>query len=382
MQAQQIMQARKAMGMTQEELARQLHVSRQTVSHWENGRVAPSEEAWKQLCQVLNIAVEPAEGPAPKSQKQTSLWLIAMVTLAVVAVIAVLSLCLQSTPAYEPDYGLDWYRSQTETAADQPMLAFIGKSPLNLTAYMGDESDLRWDITYTIKETHQQPLLLTGMVETFWDAEGNEINRREFDLEGVKRFFGREVLLPGNTMGYNVYCNLFECAAYTVRMEGTNAAGDPMAFGWLVELIPEMDMPITAAELSQIPSTAGPCALTPVENPAPLLQTGFGEDETEPGWFYGVDIQNTSDTGIFTPVLLTEYNFANGYLLQSNEFDNEFLMQVGFPETWQPGDCAPFIGGQMYTPDSSLTQVGYQLTFRDEAGQEYTVAALVDVERP
>lgn len=382
MQAQQITQARKALGMTQEELAKQLHVSRQTVSHWENGRVVPNEETWAELCQVLNIAEEPAEGPAPQAQKQTSLWLIAVATLAAVVVIAVLGLFLQPAQTQEPMYNLDWYRSQTETEADQPMLVFIGKSPLKLTPYQGDESDLRWDITYTIKETHQQPLMLTGMVETFWDANGNEINRREFDLDGVKRFFGREVLLPGNTMGYNIYSNIYDCAAYTVRMEGTNAAGDPMAFGWLVDLIPEMDMPITAAELSQQPSSAGPCALTPVENPAPLLQTGFGEDEMEPGWFYGVSIQNTSDTESFTPVLLTEYYFANGYLLQSSEFDNEFLMQVGYPQVWQPGAGDTFMGGQICSPDNSLTQVGYQLTFTDEAGEEHTVAALVDVERP
>lgn len=382
MQAQQITQARKALGMTQEELAKQLHVSRQTVSHWENGRVVPNEETWAELCQVLNIAEEPAEGPAPQGKKQTSLWLIAVATLAAVVVIAVLGLLLQPAPAQKPVYDLDWYRSQTETEADQPMLVFIGKSPLNLTPYQGDESDLRWDITYTIKETHQQPLMLTGMVETFWDANGNEINRREFDLEGVKRFFGREVLLPGNTMGYNVYSNIYDCAAYTVRMEGTTAEGEPMAYGWLVDLIPEMDMPITAAELSQLPASAGPCALTPVENPAPLLQTGFGEDEMEPGWFYGVSIQNTSDTESFTPVLLTEYYFANGYLLQSSEFDNEFLMQVGYPQVWQPGAGESFMGGQNYFPDNSLTQVGYQLTFTDEAGEEHTVAALVDVERP
>lgn len=382
MQAQQITQARKALGMTQEELAKQLHVSRQTVSHWENGRVIPSQETWAELCQVLNIAEEPAEGPAPKGPKQTSLWLIAIAALAVVVVAAVLGLFLQPAPAQEPVYNLNWYRSQTETEADQPMLAFIGKSPLNLSPYMGNESDPRWDITFTIKETHQQPLMLTGMVETFWDADGKEVARNEYDLEGVKFFFGREVLLPGNIMGYNVYCNLFECTAYTVRIEGTNAAGDPLAYGWLVDLIPEMDMPITAEELSQLPSSAGPCVLTPVENPAPLLQTGFGEDEMEPGWFYGINIQNTSDTESFTPVLLTEYHFANGYPLQTSEFDNEFLMQVGYPQVWQPGTGESFMGGQLCFPDCSLTQVGYQLTFTDGAGEEHTVAALVDVERP
>lgn len=36
-----IMQARKTKGMTQDTLAQLVNVSRQTVSHWENGRAMP-----------------------------------------------------------------------------------------------------------------------------------------------------------------------------------------------------------------------------------------------------------------------------------------------------------------------------------------------------
>ena len=37
-----ILQARKAKGMTQEQLASAMGVSRQLVSHWENGRAEPT----------------------------------------------------------------------------------------------------------------------------------------------------------------------------------------------------------------------------------------------------------------------------------------------------------------------------------------------------
>lgn len=42
--AQMITMARKAQGLTQEGLAKVMHVSRQTVSHWENGHTVPDFE--------------------------------------------------------------------------------------------------------------------------------------------------------------------------------------------------------------------------------------------------------------------------------------------------------------------------------------------------
>ena len=43
--AERLSQTRRARQMTQAELAQQMHVSRQMVSHWENGRVIPNEAA-------------------------------------------------------------------------------------------------------------------------------------------------------------------------------------------------------------------------------------------------------------------------------------------------------------------------------------------------
>lgn len=46
--------ARKAKGMTQEELATLLNVSRPTISHWENGRILPDVEMLNALSKVLD----------------------------------------------------------------------------------------------------------------------------------------------------------------------------------------------------------------------------------------------------------------------------------------------------------------------------------------
>ena len=61
---QQIGAARKARGMTQEELSKALNVSRTTVSNWEIGRRLPDAETLLKLSAVLNYSFEEAERAA------------------------------------------------------------------------------------------------------------------------------------------------------------------------------------------------------------------------------------------------------------------------------------------------------------------------------
>ena len=65
-----IMRARKKKGMTQDTLAQLVNVSRQTVSHWENGRAMPDVATAAQLSKVLDVnflADEAAEDAAVQS---------------------------------------------------------------------------------------------------------------------------------------------------------------------------------------------------------------------------------------------------------------------------------------------------------------------------
>lgn len=50
-----IARARNAKKLTQEQLARQLNISRQTVSHWENNDSQPNVEMLLKLMQVLEL---------------------------------------------------------------------------------------------------------------------------------------------------------------------------------------------------------------------------------------------------------------------------------------------------------------------------------------
>jgi len=89
--AETIKQARERLGLTQEDLAGKLEVSRQAVSKWELGTSVPSPENLKALEEVLNVSF-PREG-VPKARpdrKLTAPALIALLTgLALLAALSI-----------------------------------------------------------------------------------------------------------------------------------------------------------------------------------------------------------------------------------------------------------------------------------------------------
>lgn len=55
---QKLREARKRAGLTQEELAEKLAVSRQAVTKWENDKGLPDAENWKTLSRLLNVSID------------------------------------------------------------------------------------------------------------------------------------------------------------------------------------------------------------------------------------------------------------------------------------------------------------------------------------
>lgn len=71
--AEKLHEVRKARDFTQDQLAKEMNVSRQTISHWENGRAVPDIDTIKHLSQVLDhnfLAVEETQ-PAPEAGGMT-----------------------------------------------------------------------------------------------------------------------------------------------------------------------------------------------------------------------------------------------------------------------------------------------------------------------
>lgn len=67
---------RKEKGWTQEDLAKQMHVVRQTISKWEKGKVVPDALTVQKLAEVLDVSVSTLYGENQK-EKPKKLWKIA-----------------------------------------------------------------------------------------------------------------------------------------------------------------------------------------------------------------------------------------------------------------------------------------------------------------
>lgn len=97
-----LQQLRKAAGLSQEDVAKQLFVSRQSVSKWENGGAEPGIENLKALAKLYGVTMDelvgncPSEESAeqPEAEKWNSRWAyIGVCAAKLVMVISILIIC-------------------------------------------------------------------------------------------------------------------------------------------------------------------------------------------------------------------------------------------------------------------------------------------------
>ena len=58
---------RKASGLSQDEVARKLYLSRQSVSKWENGQAEPGVENLKKLSRLYGVTIDELVGNTPEA---------------------------------------------------------------------------------------------------------------------------------------------------------------------------------------------------------------------------------------------------------------------------------------------------------------------------
>lgn len=105
MHTEQLARLRKAKGLTQQQVAEQLELSRQAVSRWESGQAFPSTENLKKLSELYGVPVDellhstpekpaepqhPVQVSSPPEQRKTKKSLLPLVViLALLAALAV-----------------------------------------------------------------------------------------------------------------------------------------------------------------------------------------------------------------------------------------------------------------------------------------------------
>ena len=233
--------ARKANGMTQEQLAAALHVSRQTVSHWENGRSEPSLQTLQQLRDLLHADLDPrqqepsdespqGESPVPHAGQaaQPALriprWVIGILAAALLAVLAAWSLYLSCGP-----YSLRWFREAASEAPGAPfMRMYIHEEAIDT---LSSNDGRHWEFPLFFKAEGQTTFHIDGLRCVWFLQNGKRITD---DLSGADfaafigshsiaggqcRFgnFGQLADSPITAFGCEVSCSDDQGNAYALR---------------------------------------------------------------------------------------------------------------------------------------------------------------------
>ena len=167
-----IRQARKDKGFTQEQLAEALHVTRQTVSNWENDRFQPDYEMLAQIADVLSLAGLTPLHP-PETQAETDAAQEIAATAAEVSVLPTrkarvlplllaaavfltgitIWLCsLRPSVANNSGYSLDWFLQEQPNEAGKAYVRLYMHEPIVKATRGTPSATPMWRFTLFLKE--------------------------------------------------------------------------------------------------------------------------------------------------------------------------------------------------------------------------------------
>ena len=181
--SERVIAARKAKNLTQEQVAQALGVSRQMVSHWENGRAEPTQEQREALCALLEIPVQP---PKPTPLHKRILAAAALVAFIAILVMTVYPIyksrhagttaeaAAQETPIPQNGkYSWDWFQQpDAQPVEGQAYIALTtAEKPLMLTESENEEKPYVWSILLFAQETNGVSFTMEKVTEVYFNNE-------------------------------------------------------------------------------------------------------------------------------------------------------------------------------------------------------------------
>ena len=229
---QRIRNARKAKGMTQEQLASALYVSRQTVSGWENDRTEPSYEMLANLMELLDISVELKEGTSeePLAAAQTEACMVseepeqeekpcsepnvqpesrkkrlpfmnkkAAAAMAALMVFLLVMLFVPDIRQNTNGYSVDWFQQPQQREKGKAYIAFTTHTTLPVPIEQQTaESTPTWSYTIYVKEQNGVGVTIDELTTvTFLKNGKNRVYAKTADVFG-ERNGGRKSYIGAN----------------------------------------------------------------------------------------------------------------------------------------------------------------------------------------
>lgn len=380
--SERLSQARKARQMTQAELAKRMHVSRQMVSHWENGRVTPNEETARQLCGLLDISAEEKKPQAPA--RRLSRWLPVAAACAALSVAVVLC-----TPLMEKNTvknhaahaaaaqttqrnvtpistSLEWYQGADENVPGKAYVKFIPTETEAKVCYRAKEGPrCGWDVQFVYQEQNGFSFTPEKWTAVIFNADGSV---RWVRTDMADEISYERLLLPQkpNTMG--TFIPVDSSIGYGIAVEGVDENGNRLVFHGYIPLSQEEEKVYVPADFQ--------AKQTPEEGKAFLTATPLAEVVTPvyferyntDGWEMDADFKNTSDVP-FTVKGMLGIMFRGEEIVYRNVFLAEQMLYWKELRdlTLQPGET--FTHGSQ-CPVQDLTGMGYLVYGTDANGND------------
>lgn len=386
---QRIAKARKDLGLTQEQVAKAMNVSRQTVSHWETGRIQPDEVTRKQLFALLHLPEDdqPTVAGAGENRRRPhrfALWLTVAVLCCVLVTLVVLGGLVRRRQAnvlpasgtqtegqQESSFTFAWFQQPDENI---PGKAFIHMAPLTSPVPLMEDAQFSsqyiWQIQFTIEEQNGIPFKVERFTEVFFNQEQESMDTYVRVGEECERFWASLTFEANSMCSYNVTRPVGGCIGYGAVLEGRDANGQALTFKVFIPLSQEIHRsarPEDFAETAEPEEGKAFLRISVPESPVPQVYDPVFEGDW--GWNYGYVAENTTDVP-FTVEHVREVLFRNDAEAFSNTYDQEQLSR------WEISCSvtadAPFFGGSGTNCLQGFTGVGVAIEGVDANGNALT----------
>ncbi len=272
--AEKLQEVRKARDFTQDRLSKEMNVSRQTISHWENGRAIPDIDTIKHLSQVLDynflavegtteetqIAPEAEEIPAQPEEntvQETPVQLteniprkkqfVLPAVLGAVLLCAVLIVCLlmndkpSGEPAnlYEP-YSREWYQQEQTPVAGQAFISITPtENPVRMILFEEFENGKGWFYTFEMKSHTDIDFTVNEIITTMFHT-GGTVDPQMLGGEVLTGLYGTNVIDRSQVFDFMGGFPEQPIEAVGLLIKGIDAKGNELEFHGYVELSTEI----------------------------------------------------------------------------------------------------------------------------------------------
>ena len=272
--AEQLKAIRKERNITQDQLSKEMGVVRQTISHWENGRVIPDIDTIKHLSQVLNynfFAVEGVEGEAShapeaeaipaQTEEETAQETAVQQTettprkrrfvlpavLGAVLLCAVVIVCLlmngkpSSEPAvsYEP-YSREWYQQEQTPVAGQAFVSITPtENPVRMILFKEFATGKGWFYRFEMKAQTDVAFTVNEITTALFHT-GGTVDPQVYGGDVLTGIYGTNVIDRSQVFEWSGGFPEQPIEAVGLLIKGVDANGNELEFHGYVELSTEI----------------------------------------------------------------------------------------------------------------------------------------------